>query len=190
MPADALSRPPASLCPPGDAQQPPATPPTFFFPVAKDWPEEGLAALERPVLAAIADVQAVDSSAMSAAQRSCPEVKEMMNSDTLQIATQAVGGTPLLGDISTGVFCPLVPIQCREVVFQSLASIHQPGMRSTHRLITARFFWPQMAKAKHSWPGRACLASAARFTSTSTYNQHRYWFLTAVSPTSTLTCSP
>jgi hypothetical protein len=65
---------------------------------------------------------------MAAAQRSCLEVTEMMNSDTLQITTQAVGGASLLGDVSTGVFRPLVPIQCREVVFQSLLSIHHPGV--------------------------------------------------------------
>ena len=42
------------------------------------------------------------------------EVKEMMNSNTLQITTQAVVGASMLRDVSTGVFCPLVPIQCRE----------------------------------------------------------------------------
>jgi hypothetical protein len=35
---------------------------------------------ERPILAAIADAQPVDFSAMAAAQRSCPEVTDMMNS--------------------------------------------------------------------------------------------------------------
>ena len=53
----------------------------------------------------------------------------MMNSITLQIPTQAVGDTSLLGDVSTGVFRPLVPIEYREVVFQSLHSIHHPGVR-------------------------------------------------------------
>ncbi len=53
----------------------------------------------------------------------------------------------LLGDVSTGVFRPLVPIQHREAVFQSLHSIHHPGVRATRRLITAQFCWPQMAKA-------------------------------------------
>jgi hypothetical protein len=42
-----------------------------------------------------------------------------MNSTTLQITTQAVSEVSLLGDVSTGVFRPLVPIQYREAVFQS-----------------------------------------------------------------------
>jgi hypothetical protein len=62
----------------------------------------------------------------------------------------------LLGDVLTGVFRPLVPIQHREVVFQSLHSIHHPGVRATRRLIAARFYWPQMAKAI-TLMARACL---------------------------------
>jgi hypothetical protein len=145
--ADAFSHPPAPLRPPADAQQPPTVPLVSCTPIAEDWPEEGLAATKRPLLAAIADAQAADFSAMAAAQWSCPEVKEMMNSDTLQITTQAVGGASLLGDVSTGVFRPLVPIQCREAVFQSLHFIHHPVVRATRRLIAARLCWPKMAKA-------------------------------------------
>jgi hypothetical protein len=65
----------------------------------------------------IADAQPVNFSAMVTAQRSCPEVAEMMNSTTLQITTQAVRDDTLLGAISTGVFRPLVPIQHRETAF-------------------------------------------------------------------------
>jgi hypothetical protein len=74
---------------------------------AEDWPEEGLAAPEQPILAAIADAQPIDFSAMAPAQRACPEVAEMMNSTTLRITTQAVGDETLLGNVSMGVFRPL-----------------------------------------------------------------------------------
>ncbi len=114
---------------------------------AEDWPEEGLASPEQPILAAITDAQPVDFSAMASAQRSCPEVAEMINSTTLQITTQAVDDETRLGDISTGVFRPLVPIQHREAVFQSLHSIHHPGVRATRHLVAACFCWPQMARA-------------------------------------------
>ncbi len=93
--ADALSRPPSAAAQPPPLSQRP--PPAL---TAEDWPEEGLAALDQPILAAIADAQPVDFSAMAAAQRSCPEVAEMMNSSTLQITTQTVGDTTLLGESS------------------------------------------------------------------------------------------
>ncbi len=80
----------------------------------------------------------------------------MMNSTTLQITTQAVGDKTLLGDVLTGVFHPLVPIQHREAVFQSLHAIHHPGVWVTRCLIAARFCWPQMAKAITQM-ARACL---------------------------------
>ncbi len=84
--ADALSRPPSAA-----AQPPRPGQPSSPVLAAEDWPEEGLAAPEKPILAAIADAQPIDFSAMAAAQRACLEVAEMMNSTTLQITTQAVG---------------------------------------------------------------------------------------------------
>ncbi len=92
---------------------------------------------------------------MAAAQWACPEVTEMMNSTTLQITTQSVGDETLLG-VSKGVFRPLVPIQHREAVFQTLHAIHHLGVRATRHLIAARFRWPQMAKAITQM-ARACL---------------------------------
>jgi hypothetical protein len=79
-----------------------------------------------------------------------------MNSTTLHVTTQAIGDETLVGDVSTGVFRLLVPIQHREAVFQSLHAIHHPGVRATRRLIAARFCWPQMAKAI-TQRARACL---------------------------------
>jgi transposase InsO family protein len=52
-----------------------------------------------------------------------------------------------MGDVSTGVFRPLFPVQMREAVFQSLHSIHHPEVRATRRLITTCFCLPQMAKS-------------------------------------------
>jgi hypothetical protein len=80
----------------------------------------------------------------------------MMNYTTLQITTQVVGDDTQLVDVLTGVFRPLVPIQYWEAVFQSLHSIHHPGIRASRRLIAARFCWHQMAKAI-TLMARACL---------------------------------
>jgi hypothetical protein len=142
--ADALSRPPPTAPQPSPAL------------TAEDWPKEGLAAPDWPILAAIADAQPVDFLAMAAAQRDCLEVVEMMNSTTLQITTQAIGDEALLGDVSTGVFRSLMPIQHREAVFKALHAIHHPGVRATRRIIPTRFCWPQMAKAITQM-ARACL---------------------------------
>ncbi len=140
MAADALSRRPTAA-----AQQPPSAKPTSPALTTEDWLEEGLVASERPILAAIADTQPVDFSAMVAAQRSCPEVAEMMNSTTLQITTQAVGDDTLLGDVSTGVFRPLVPIQHREGVFSHYTPYTTP---ECGRLASSSL----LGSAGHRWP--------------------------------------
>jgi hypothetical protein len=62
----------------GRRLEPTATGPPTAQPTAEDWLEEGLVAPEGPILAAIAEAQAVDFSAMATAQQSCPEVLEMM----------------------------------------------------------------------------------------------------------------
>ncbi len=63
MVSNALSHPPTAA-----AQQPPSAQPTSPTLTAEDWPEKGLVAPERPVLAAIVDAQPVDFSAVAAAQ--------------------------------------------------------------------------------------------------------------------------
>jgi len=113
------------------------------------------------VLAVVADAQPVDFSAMAQLQQFCPEVASMLTSNSLHIISQAVSRVPLMGDVLTGVFCSLVPARMREAVFQSLHSFLYPRVWATQRLITARFCWPQMAKAI-TLMARACLYNRAR----------------------------
>ncbi len=81
--ADALSRPPpAAVKPPPPSQRP--SPHSRRRGLAG----RGAGDTRTAHLAAIADAQPVDFSAMAAVQRTFPEVAEMMNSTTLQITTQ------------------------------------------------------------------------------------------------------
>jgi hypothetical protein len=123
-----------SQWPSATTQQTLTAQPTFPAPTAQDGPEEGLVTPERPILAAIAKAQEVNFSAMATAQRSCLEVAEMINSTTLQITTQAASNYSLLGNISTGVFRPLVAIQGGGL---PVTTLHAPpvsaGDRPPHR---------------------------------------------------------
>jgi hypothetical protein len=174
--ADALSRPPpATAQPPPPSQQPS---PTL---AAEDWPEEGLAAPERP------NAQPINFSAMAAAQQACPEVPEMMNSTTLQITTQVVGDETLLETLRQGSFAHLYPSNIGRR-FSSRCTLYttrecgRPAASSPPG--SAGHRWPRPLLR---WPGLAYTASGARFTDAYTYSQPRYRYLTAVSPTSTST---
>jgi hypothetical protein len=142
MVADALSRPPSPT-----AQQPLPGKPTSPALTAEDWPKEGLAAPEQPIFGRHRRCAAGRLLGDGCCAAVLPGGGGDDDSTTLQITTQVVGDDTLLGDSSTGVFRPLVPIQHKEAVFQSLHSIHHPGVRATRRLIAAQFCWPQMAKA-------------------------------------------
>ena len=54
-------------------------------------------------------------------------------------------------DVSTGAICPLVPDSFRKDVFHKLHSLSHPGIKSTIRLITQRFVWPNIKKDIRAW---------------------------------------
>ena len=57
----------------------------------------------------------------------------------------------ILCDISTGTPRPLVPLQWRRTVFDSLHGLSHPGIRATQRLITKRFVWPGINQDVRRW---------------------------------------
>jgi hypothetical protein len=50
-----------------------------------------------------------------------------------------------LGDISTGVFRPLLPAAFREAATWSLHNVAHPGVKSSKKLVTNSFCWPKMS---------------------------------------------
>ena len=131
--ADALSRPPAA--------------PTC--PVAAD--------ISSPdCFSADVAVPGLDYRLLAAAQLVCPEVAALRAKSSLHFSTQHVEGHPLLGDISTGVFRPVVPTAFRQQVFDTMHGIAHPGTRATKRLILSRFVWTRASSDVASM-ARACL---------------------------------
>jgi cleavage and polyadenylation specificity factor subunit 1 len=126
--ADALSRPPPSVAVEG---LPVLSVPPLILP-------------SPPPPAAAADAQAVDFIELSFAQLSCPDVQAMLVSPSLSVVSKKVGVAEVLGDVSTGVFRPLLPARFRAAAVWSLHNIHHPGVRASRRLVCASFCWPKM----------------------------------------------
>ena len=61
------------------------------------------------VCAAIADKSPLDLKDMALRQILCPQVQALRSSPGLCIITHKVGDLDLIGDLSTGIFRPLVP---------------------------------------------------------------------------------
>jgi hypothetical protein len=111
-------------------------------------PAENSSSVE-PLIAAVPaqpQLEPVDFTKLAATQTSCPDVVSMSKSPSLNIVSRPVGDVQLLGDISTGIFRPLVPAVFREQLIRSLHSVHHPGIRATARIIKASFCWPRMEK--------------------------------------------
>lgn len=118
-------------------------------------------ALSRPpsptaTIAALYPVHATTSANFSPQQlahdqQTCSETQQQLNNPSLQIQTHTVDNLPLHGDISTGVFRPLVPSKLRKVIFEHTHNLAHPGTRATRRLLSTRYIWPGMAKDINLW---------------------------------------
>jgi hypothetical protein len=127
-------------------------------------PAPAPAAAAAPIAAAVPAPQPdsagptpVDFEDLAASQRTCPDVAAMRASPNLRITSQDVGGVSVLGDVSTGVFRPLVPEAFRQLVFHHLHGINHPGIRGSRRLLCASYCWPHMSRDVGKW-ARSCLA--------------------------------
>ena len=62
----------------------------------------------------------------------------------------------LLCDVSTGTPRPLVPGSWRRRVFEAVHNLSHPGIKTTRKLVTAKFVWQAVNKQVSSW-SRACV---------------------------------
>ncbi|KAG7166683.1 pol Pro-Pol polyprotein-like 3 [Homarus americanus] len=65
-------------------------------------------------------------------------------------------GKTLPYDTSTNSLCPIIPLDMRRQLFQSLHSLSHPGICATQRLVTQCYVWPSINSGVH---GTACQSS-------------------------------
>jgi len=150
--ADALSRP--SPPTPPTAPVPPVMPSALPSPTPASLP---ISATSVESATAVAAAQPVNFSLIAAAQLTCPDVAAMKLLPSLSVVSQVVEGVEILGDVSTGVFRPLVPPAFREQVFLHLHSISHPGIHASRRLVCRSFCWSHMSRDVTAW-ARSCLS--------------------------------
>jgi hypothetical protein len=133
--ADALSRPPQVMSVSTKGLQVLSTPP----PILPSKPPPQTAS---PPPAA--DAQPIDFLELSFAQLSCPDVQAMLVSPSLSVVARKMGAADVLGDVSTGTFRPLLPVQFRAAAVWSPHNIHHPGVKASRRLVCFSFCWPKI----------------------------------------------
>ena len=98
----------------------------------------------------------VNYEAMAAAQLSEPEAANSV-SPSLKLEQVKFGDSSLLCDVSTGRPRPLVPKEYRRQVFNAIHSPSHPSIRSSVKLVCAKFVWNGIRGDVRSW-ARTCIA--------------------------------
>lgn len=102
----------------------------------------------------------VDFSEMAADQSKDPDIRNLRAAGTalkLEEVIMRVGGPALLCDVSTGRTRPVVPLDWRRRIFDSIHSLSHPGVRASVKLVGAKFVWPGLRKDVRRWAA-ACVA--------------------------------
>ena len=95
---------------------------------------------------------------MAAAQQSDPDLHKLQSSTTslsLKATTLPFTSVSLICDMSPGTPRPVVLVNFRRAVFDSLHSLSYPGIWATQRLLIARYVWPSINTDVRRW-ARSC----------------------------------
>jgi hypothetical protein len=96
--------------------------------------------------------------AIAKAQSACPSIPSLLKNSSLNITSFPISPElALLGDVSTPIFRPLVPLSFQKPVFDHVHSLGHPGIRATRRLLSSRFIWSHMSADIAIWT-RQCLS--------------------------------
>jgi cleavage and polyadenylation specificity factor subunit 1 len=142
--ADTLSRPPTSPPPPS-----PSPPGPTCMAISSPAPSPQQCA-----------PPPVDLAQLAAAQSSCADC----SSTALRVLDVKINGVDVMVDVSSGVFCPLVPRSFRRHIFDAIHGLAHPGIRATRRLIASRYVWPQLATDVKNWCNECQQCQAAKVT--------------------------
>ncbi len=74
-------------------------------------------------------------------------------------------------DVSTRHQRPIVPLEWRRVVFNSLHDLSHPGIRATQKLLTTRYVWPGINADVRRWT-RTCISCQRAKTHKHTTTPH------------------
>jgi transposase InsO family protein len=103
-------------------------------------------------VAAVAEPPPVVWAELAAAQAADHDLQQYLPDSKLQISFHKLSsGVLLAGDLSTGSFRPLVPEPYRRKIFDSLHGLAHPGVKASHRLISARYVWPGLSTDVATW---------------------------------------
>lgn len=112
-------------------------------------------------LSRVEDIQCpttIDYEKLAIDQQNEPELEQLMNQANCKFTDVTMPGLsrPIKCEISTGTPRPYLPRTYRNAAYKAQHDLCHPGVRTTRKQITTKFFWPAMNRDVGVWT-RACL---------------------------------
>ncbi|GFU22682.1 hypothetical protein TNCV_762621 [Trichonephila clavipes] len=103
-------------------------------------------------------ITVIDYDTIADKQTQDAELQQLMksNSSVKFKSCTLPSGKALWCDISTSNIRPYIPKQFRQQIFQQIHGFSHPGIRSTIKLMTEKFIWPNMKQEIREW-ARTCI---------------------------------
>ena len=106
------------------------------------------------------EIPLIDYAQFAEAQQNDPEIAALLTDpQSLELEYRALPNSdaPLIVDISSGQDRPLVPMNFRKIVFDTLHNLSHPGIKASQILISSRFVWPKLKIDVRNF-ARTCIA--------------------------------
>jgi hypothetical protein len=123
-------------------------------------------------VAAMLAADPVDFEEMAAKQNCCPETQRLLGGTSLKLAFRQTGAQRLGGDVSTGNFCPVVPLKFRKTIFDHFHNVAHPGRLASRHIISSRFVWCSLFNDAPPGPSGVWPARGARSTATHAWSHN------------------
>jgi hypothetical protein len=88
---------------------------------------------------------------MATEQNCCEETQCLLGGSSLKLAFRHVGTQRLASDVSTSVFCPIVPLKFRKDIFSYFHSAAHPRKLASRCVISSRFVWHGLSNDVTTW---------------------------------------
>ena len=102
---------------------------------------------------------------VAADQATCPEIKVVLLSSSLQLQQVTIQSAEVWWDLSTDSIRPLIPSRHHRAVFEHVRSLSHAGTLATTRLVSSHFLWPGLASDIKEWCRECTACQRAKVTS-------------------------
>jgi hypothetical protein len=97
--------------------------------------------LSRPLPQSAVAADPVDYEEMAPEQNRSVETQRLLGSTSLKLAFRQTAAQRVAGEVSPGIFHPIVPLKFRKDIFLHFHNVASPGRLISCHIISSRFVW-------------------------------------------------